>query len=356
MDNNMNNNSNELTIEQIKQSLDIIKVAEMYGELKKSGANGKYIYKKDKSISFDENKQIFKNWNGSMNKAGSVLDLIMLMENKSMLEAIQKMKDLSSLDTYTIDPALQIKRKKEAKAKKQVDFQKLQQWGTQELQSVGIHRPIECKDKNGKITHFLVPNELEKFFETKEFPAEYKKKIDYIFSNLIGWNKHFQCSSIVIKDDIGRIVDLIAYRPNKPDSYNDWNNPKYIYKNSHNRGESFLYPFRKEVESILFKPSNTDKYLIVGEGIKNGLNAILYSVPFIPLESTSNKISDSLIAYIRNLHEQGFSVISMFDGDKAGAKAHENFVAQSGLQINNFLAFDSGLDFVEYLQSGANNE
>ena len=47
MDNNMNNNSNEPTIEQIKQSLDIITVAEMYGELVKSGSN--YKFKNDSS-------------------------------------------------------------------------------------------------------------------------------------------------------------------------------------------------------------------------------------------------------------------------------------------------------------------
>jgi hypothetical protein len=42
----------------------------------------------------------------------------------------------------------------------------------------------------------------------------------------------------------------------------------------------------------------------------------------------------------------------MFDGDTAGAKAYSNFKEQSGLEVENFLDFDSGLDFVEYLQSG----
>jgi hypothetical protein len=46
----------------------------------------------------------------------------------------------------------------------------------------------------------------------------------------------------------------------------------------------------------------------------------------------------------------------MFDGDAAGAKAYSNFKEQSGLDVQNFLDFDSGLDFVEYLQSGANSE
>ena len=348
----MVNNANEPTIEQIKQSLDIITVAEMYGELIKNGAN--YKFKNDTSIVINPSKQIFSNFNGDIT-GGSVLDLVMYFEKLDTKAGINRLKELSSLDTYIVDPALQIKRKEEAKAKKVVDFKKLNDWGMQELSLVGMHKPIEYQDKEGKILYFLVPSELEKLFETKQLPAEYKQKLDYMFSNLIGWNKHFNCSSIVIKDDTGRIVDLIAYRPNKHQNYNEWSNPKYIYKNSHNRGENFLYPFRKEVESILFKATNKDKYVVVGEGIKNGLNALLYSVPYIPLESTSNKISEKLISYIRDLHEKGHDIIGMFDGDKAGKKAHENFVEHSGLQISNFLDFNSGTDFVEYLQSGVNN-
>ena len=353
MDNNMNNNANEPTIEQIKESLDIVTVAEMYGELVKDGAN--YKFKNDTSIVVNPSKQIFSNFNGDIT-GGSVLDLVMYFEKLDIKAGINRLKELSSLDTYTVDPALQVKRREETKAKKQVDFQKLQQWGTQELQAVGVHRPIECIDASKILTHFIVPSELEKLFETKQLSAEYKKKLDYIFTNLIGWNKHFNCSSIVLKDDSGRIVDLIAYRPNKPQNYNEWSNPKYLYKNSHNRGDNFLYPFRKEVESILFKTTNDDKYVIVGEGIKNGLNALIYSVPYIPLESTSNKTSENLITYIRDLHEKGYDILGMFDGDKAGKKAHENFVKQSGLQISNFLDFKSNIDFVEYLQSGASNE
>jgi hypothetical protein len=349
MDNNMNSNSDEPTIEQIKQSLDIITVAEMYGELVKSGAN--YKFKNDTSIVINPSKQIFSNFNGDIT-GGSVLDLVMYMEKIDLKAAIERLKELSSLDTYTVDPALQIKRKEEAQKTKLVDFKKLHDWGSQELKMVGVHRPIEYQDKDGKTLYFSVPNEIERLFETKQLPAEFKHKLDYMFSNLIGWNKHFNCSSIVIKDDIGRIVDLIAYRPNKPQNYNEWSNPKYIYKNSHNRGDNFLYPFRKEVETIIHKPTNTDKYLIVGEGIKNGLNALLYSVPYIALESSSNKISDNLIAYIRGYHEKGYSIISMFDGDTAGAKAHAKFKEHSGLDVQNFLDFNSGTDFVEYLQSG----
>lgn len=343
------NNSNEPTIEQIKQSLDIVTVAEMYsneyGELVKSGANFKY--KNDSSIVINPAKQIFSNFNGDIT-GGSVLDLVMYMEKLDLKAGINRLKELSSLDTYTIDPELQRKREQREKKAKKIDFQKLGYYGTLELKDASVlHRPIECLNESNELMYFIVPKELHKLFEAETLPAEYKDKIFYMFSSLVGWNKHFECPSIVLRDDNNRIVDLIAYRPNKPANYKDWSNPKYIYKNSHNRGENFLYPFRKEVQPII----NREKYLIVGEGIKNGLNALLYSVPFITLESSSNKINDNLINYIRDYHSKGFNVICMFDGDKAGAKAYENFKLQSGLEVDNFLKFDSNQDFVNYLQS-----
>jgi len=345
-----NINSNEPTIEQLKQSLDIVTVAQMYGELSKSGAN--YKFKDDSSIVINPTKQIFSNFNGDI-KGGSVLDLVMYFEKLDSTKlGIERLKELSSLDTYTVDPALQIKRKEEADSKKVIDFQKLGYIGTLELKAVGSKKPAQYLEGN-KLVAFLIFKEFEKLFETKRLPAEYGRKIDYLFTNILGWNDFFKCPSIILRDDTNKIVDIIAYRPNKPENYDKWDNPKYIYKNSHNRGDNFLYPFKKEVETMLNKPT-ADKFLIVGEGIKNGLNALIYSVPFITLESSSNKISAHLVSYIRSYSEKGYSIIGMFDGDKSGAKAHEDFVTQSGLQINNFLDFNSGLDFVDYLQSGEN--
>jgi len=338
----MSNNTNEPTIEEIKQSLDILEIAKLYGELVKTGAN--YKYKNNPSIVINPSKQIFSDFNGNIT-GGSVLDLVMYMENKDLKAGIERLKELSSLETYIIDPALQIKRKEESKKAKIVNFEQLNNWGKEELKNVGSHKPVESF-KDNELTHFIVTEDFSKLFETKTLPAIYNKKIDYLFNNLLGWNKHFNCPSIIIRDHTNKIVDLIAYRPNKPQSYDSWSNPKYLYKNSHNRGAGFLYPFRKEVESILWR----EKYLIVGEGIKNGLNALLYSVPFIPVESTSNGVSDELIAYILDYHSKGYDIIGMYDGDKAGREAFEKFKQQLGLEINNFLDFDSGIDFVDYLQ------
>lgn len=340
--------NNEITVEQLKKLLDILTVAELYGEVVKNGAN--YKYKDNTSIVINPAKQIFSDFNGSIT-GGSVLDLVMYMEKIDLAQGINRLKTLSGNDDYIIDPSKQLQRKEEEKAKKVIDFQKLGYFGTKEINDVKYRRPAECLDKNSILTHYMVITEFAKLFETTELPKEYGKKIDYLFSNILGWSNFWNCPSIILRDDNNRIVDIISYRPTKPANYKDWENPKYIYKNSHNRGDHFLYPFRKEVEHILDDQSIDDRYLIIGEGIKNGLNALLYSVPYIPLESTSNKINQALIDYIKNYHTRGFSIITMFDGDKAGAKAHENFISQLGLPIENFFDFDSGLDFVNYLQS-----
>lgn len=341
----MSNTTTEPTVEQLKQSLDILTVAENYGEVVKTGAN--YKYKDNQSIVINPAKQIFSDFNGNIT-GGSVLDLIMYMEDiKEVSDGIKRLKELSGNDTYAIDPSKQLKRKEEAKAKKTIDFQKLGYIGKKELEDVKFRRPAECMDKHNKLTHYMVMSEYSKLFETSELPPEYGAKIDYLYKNILGWNDFFKCPSIIIRDNNNRIVDVIAYRPNKPANYDNWQNPKYIYKNSHNRGDAFLFPFRKEVETILKK----EKYLVIGEGIKNGLNALLYSVPYLTLESTSNKIDKQLISYIKNHYERGYSLVLMFDGDKAGAKAHDNFVSQTGLNIKNFFDFNSGLDFADYLQS-----
>ncbi len=351
----------EKTIDELKKSLDIVTVAENYGELVKSGAN--FIYKNDKSIVINPAKQIFSDFNGTIT-GGSVLDLIMMMEKiwtppatptqEQIKEGIKKLKEFNGVDTYTINPALQIKRKKEEEKTKKVDFQKLGYIGMKEIEAVGYRKPVLIQDEYNKPIGYNLSTEYQKLFETMLLPADAKAKIDYLYTHILGWNDFFKCPSIIIRDSKNKIVDIISYRPVKPESYDNWTDPKYIYKNSHNRGKDFLFPFRKEFEAILFKQVK-DRYFIVGEGIKNGLNALLYSVPYITLESSSNKISDTLIAYIQDLVNRGFSLITMFDGDQAGAKAFYKFKEQTKLECKNFLDFNSGLDFVDYLQSEDNN-
>jgi hypothetical protein len=343
-------NNNEPTIEELKRSLDIVEVAEKYGELVKSGSN--YKFKHDNSIVINPIKQIVSDFNGGLT-GGSVLDLIIYLEKIELSEGIKRLKELCGQEHYRIDPAKQIQRKEEAKKKKSISFEKLHQISENELNDARDKhkRPLEYHNTKDQLTHYMFTDSYIKLFEREKIEYIYERKLNYIFNNIVGWNDFFQCPSIMIHDDNQRVVDIIAYRPNKPEHYENWNNPKYIYKNSHNRGENFLFPFRKEFEHIANKSNNSDRYIIVGEGIKNGLNALLYSMPFITLESSSNKLSSELINYIRSYHEKGFGIATMFDGDEAGRKAHQNFMEQTGLIIDNFLKFDSDMDFIDYLLS-----
>jgi DNA primase len=330
-------------LDTIKASLDIVTIAELYGELEKSGAN--YRYKDDHSIVINPSKQIFSNFNGDIT-GGSVLDLIAYMEKLELREAIKRLKELAGADTYKIDPALQLKRNEEATKKKVVDFRSLGLFAKNDLNAGQSKKPIPVMfDDSPQNNHLMVNGAYHKLYERKEFPLEYQKKFDYLHQKIIGYDEFFKCASIIIRDRHGKVVDKIAYRPIKPDNFDKWSDPKYIYKNSHNRGINFLYPFQEEVEKII----NREKYIIVGEGIKNAVNALIYSAPYITIESTSNSIPKELINYLKEYQDRGFGIVCMFDGDKAGLQAYNRFKEQTGINADNHLDFSSGVDFTEYI-------
>lgn len=345
----------EKDLDYLKKQLDIVEVAGSYGELKKSGSN--YVYKDDKSIVINPVKQIFSDFNGNIT-GGSVLDLIMYMEKIDLKSAINRLKELAGADTYKLNPAKQLQRQKEAAKKKDVDFQKLGYFATLHLKAIKqksfIPVNIEQKDKSYE-EFILIPDEYQKLFEATMFPAQFLKKLDYLKEKILGWDSFFNCPSIILRDINNRVVDIISYRPNQPlnnPKFKEWSNPKYIYKNSNNRGDAFLFPFQREFENIIKKQEN-EKFFIVGEGIKNGLNALLYSTPYITLESTNYAINPKLRDYIIALTDKGYSLMTMFDGDKAGKIAYEKFIEETSLQVANFFDFNSGLDFVGYLQGGS---
>jgi len=334
----------QLTLEQLKESLDIVQIAELYGELIKSGAN--YKYKDDKSIIINETKQMFSDFNGSIT-GGSVLDLITYMEKCDLAAGIKRLKELNGQEIYQVDPALKLKRKEEANREKVVDFQKLGLFAQNDLKAGQSKKPFVVEDETTNQSYLSVNPTFTKLFETDKLPLDTKLKLDYLHSKIIGYDEFFKCSSIIIRDRTGKVVDKCAYRPNQPEGYDKWTNPKYIHKNSHNRGQDFLYPFQVEVEKIIKR----ERYLIVGEGIKNAINALLYSAPFISVESSSNSTNKEFIKYINSYIDRGFSIIYMFDGDKAGQEAFIKFREVSGINADNYLSFDSGIDFTDYLLS-----
>jgi len=329
-------------LEQLKASTDIVTVAEKYGELVKVGASFKY--KDDSSIVINPSKQIFNNFSDSAkNSSGTVLDLIIYMEKCDLAAGIKILKELNGIDDYVVSEEKRVQYKEEASKKKAIDFRKLGLFAKNDL-SAGISKKPYILDIDGSQS-LAINDAYHKLFERTTFPMENKIKLDYLHSKILGYDEYYQCASIIIRDCTGKIVDKCAYRPNKPASYDNWNEPKYIYKNSHARGNEFLYPFQTEVEKILAR----EDYFVIGEGIKNAVNALIYAVPYITIESTSNKANDKLIEYIKNLLHNQYKVVAMFDGDKAGSNGFQTLKKELDIDIDNFFNFSTDQDFTSFI-------
>ena len=337
-----NEQDSKAQIKAWKEALDIVTVAEMYGELQKFGANFKY--KNDPSIVISPSKQIFNNFSDTANNSvGSILDLIMYMEKCELAAGVKILKELNGIDDYVVSEEDRVKRKEASSKNKNVNFQQLGFFAKNDLEAGLKLKPFELEIDN--ITSLSVNPAYHKLFERETFPLDFKTKLEYIHNKIIGWDNYYRCPSIILRDRTGKIIDKQAYRPTKPDSHKNWTDPKYIPKNTGNRGNEFLYPFQEEIEQIIKR----ERYFIVGEGIKNAVNALVYSAPFISLESSSNATSQKLIDYIKDLKDKGYGLVCIFDGDTAGEKAFNHFKSSTGLECENHLLFTSGIDFTDHM-------
>lgn len=211
---------------------------------------------------------------------------------------------------------------------------------------------LEEEDVAGKIIKSVpsclkVPKYADKLFE-----GPYIENVDaavakYIFEKIIGYSNYFSAPVIIIRDRNGDVVDIVKYRPSR-EGYE--NLPKYLQEKSVNkpngRGESFLYPFQIEMERLIKK----EGFVFVGEGLKNSVNALIRSIPYISIESTSNVRNQALLNYVKELFRKGVVVYGAMDGDAAGEKAFNAMKDQMAFSIDNLLDFDSGLDFTDYIR------
>ncbi len=211
---------------------------------------------------------------------------------------------------------------------------------------------FEEEDSDGNLIQksksmLKVPDECIKLFEGSYIKDVDNSVADYIFNRIVGYNPYFSCTCIILMDTNSDIVDIVQYRPSK-DGYE--NLPKYLQEKSQNkpknRGSAFLYPFQIEMERLMKK----EQYAILGEGLKNALNALIRSIPFISIESTSNTSNPRLIDYVNSLMSDGIKVYGAMDGDAAGKKAFQAINTKLSSPIMNLLSFDSGLDFTEYIK------
>jgi len=99
------------------------------------------------------------------------------------------------------------------------------------------------------------------------------------------------------------------------------------------------------------------KFLIVGEGLKNALVALLFAVPFVSIESSSKGMNEKTKNYIKEKLKKGYKLLGAFDGDQdltgqalKGRGAYEKVKEELNHEFNNLFSFTSGLDFADYLK------
>ena len=101
---------------------------------------------------------------------------------------------------------------------------------------------------------------------------------------------------------------------------------------------------------VKFTLIEKEGFVFVGEGIKNSVNALIRSVPFLSIESTSNVDNPKIIAYIKELLRKRIPVYAVMDGDKAGENALTKLNEKLGEKLSNLIDFDSNIDFTEYIK------
>ncbi len=354
------------TLTEIKLKVDIIRLANDYGfELIKYNNRHRAkinLLREETVSSLDFYEDTQKYYDMGTSSGGDAIDLIKQMENLSQSDAISKIKELAGEDIYAVSKQF-ITPNKIQKKTKTIDFNKLKYISTKELEANATNRPYVynliikhndsdiIKKQSKKIN---ISKTYEKLFETSTLDIKYKPKIDSLFKYIIGYSDYWESPSIILSDRNSNIVDIVAYRPKDKKTGEEIKGMKYYYKNKKNRGENFIYPFENLVKHI----AKREKYIVVGEGLKNSVNALLYSVPFISLESTENikNISKKLIDAINDFRERGYGFITAFDGDTAGEKAYYKFLSITGFEVENLLSFESNIDFTDYIIGNQNEK
>ncbi|WP_122894131.1 hypothetical protein [Arcobacter peruensis] len=311
------------------------------------GITSKYTFEDDKSFSIAPNGYLKDFGNGSGFGGGDVLDYLMFKDNISLpnaIEFIANKLNISNDETTAPRVYTQPIKKKVDKEPYELQLQKSKRL-EQELKQ---HLKKGCF-RGYPGTKLLKLNDT-KLFQRDTIDLSFYWKLIYLNKYILAYDEKYQCTKIILRDSKKNIVDMINYRPKsnkeKPIKYYQLPNSKKPIK----RGDYFLYPFQYENEELLKK----NDYIFIGEGLKNSINALLYSIPYLSIESVSNSFSDKLISYINNLKLEGVELLGAFDGDEAGQAAYKRF-CQNVIKIDNLFSFDSGTDFTDYIIKKVDN-
>jgi hypothetical protein len=367
--------NNQKTIADLKNETDIVEYIGSVLQLKKAGANFKaccpFHGEDTPSLSVSPTKQIFKCFGCSI--GGDVLDFIEKYNKVTNVEAINILRRYTNneIPSYNQTPAqqtykAQTKSKVEPKSKEVIqnklnNIAKALINNNNKLKIFTLHYPQQMHLSNDSEMTCIINPIFEKLFEKHHLtvtPA-YQKRLNYIITNILAYDSFFKCPAIIIKDHNMKVCDIAKYRPDKPDSFQDWSHPKYMYIKEEDklpsRGADFLFPFSKEMDKIIDK----NNFFFIGEGLKNSLNALLFGVPFISLESVSTDMKVELQNYIKEKAKTKL-IIGAFDGDDKidnngnHTKGHGAYLKAKevlGLDFENLFEFDSNIDFTDYMKN-----
>lgn len=362
----------QLSISELKERVDIVEYIGSKIELKKSGSNYTaccpFHSETTASFSVSSSKQIASCFGGCTNKSGrksfDILDFIESYHNVSNIEAINILREYegSSYQPYTAPQNYQSKKIETPKNETEIQT-KLNNTALALVRNhnkIEIFKIIPVQDAGKDYLMVQIHPDFKKLFERDFFIIDnpLKKRTDYLLKYILTYDTFFNCPAIIIRNHKGIVCDIAKYRAKKPESFQNFSNPKYMYIKEEDklkeRGENFLYPFSQEMDRLI------DKYpfFFIGEGLKNALVAFLFGVPFISLESVSNGISEKLKEYILEKAKTK-SIIGGFDGDeelqengtyKKGRGGWVKAKEILGLEFENLFKFDSNIDFAEYLK------
>jgi hypothetical protein len=343
-------------IENIKSKVDIIQLATFFGfefnSLDKNRLRAKENLLRTEntsSLDFFQDTQKFYDFGSGL--SGDCIDLVSKLKNISNFEAIEWLKnDYLALNTLNTPPTQKndFKEIQADKEKRQVDFLELEKQAN-ELLKCDFEKLTICEIKKVNLKNEVLDDynliyphsNFNKLLETNALDYELLQKVNYVFNFFIGYSNYWNAPAIILRDHNKRVVDIAIYRPQKPEHFTEWNNPKYIYKNFNNRDEDWIYPFSYEVEKLIIK----NKICIVGEGLKNAINGLINGIPFLSLESATSKISELQKKYINGMIKKNIKIFTCFDGDSQGLKAYENFCKLFEIETKNLIEFDRNIDF-----------
>jgi len=367
----MNNYNNQKTISELKANVDIVDYIGSVVTLKKTGSSFTapcpFHTEASGSFTVSPTKKIFHCFGCGV--GGDILDFIEQYHKVSKSESIEKLRSFED-SSYTpqreqqnYKPAPQ--KKEPTKTKEQIE-NKLTQISKALINNNKANTIFNLSynhkeqfNSNTLVTCMINPA-FEKLFEKRHFlmKQEHQKRLSYMISYILAYDSFFKCPAIIIRDSKSKVCDIARYRPIKPPSFETFSNPKYMYVKEEdklkNRGENFLFPFHLEMDRLIDKHS----FFFIGEGLKNAINAFLFGVPFISLESTSNGITKGLEEYIKEKAKTK-TIIGGFDGDEEIkedgkiTKGHGAYIKAKeslGFEFPNLFKFDSNIDFADYLK------